>query len=228
MIDPFTRRSLILTSGAVLLSACARRRGPDPVVVGGSTVMTEQTIMEAIAASTDHRLLTDALRATGMDEPLSKAGPFTLFAPTDAAFEKMRPRADAVRVRDEPVFLKRFLRGHIVPARISGKDIAFGIAAGGGNTKVLPLNGAPIEFRQEDGETRAYDLRGRRARLGPMDAIAGNGLIHVIDEALLPAEVQKDETAEEKTQVPGAALPGPDAANIPASGNPLGGGVALP
>lgn len=224
-----TRRGLILTGGAILLSACARRRGPDPVVIGGSTVLTEQTVMQAIAASTDHRLLTDALRASGLDKPLSEAGPFTLFAPTDAAFEKIRPKADAARVKNDPDFLKLVLRGHIAPAQVSGTDIATGIAEGTGNTKVLPLNGAPIEFRKEDGETRAYDLRGRRARLGPMDAIAGNGLIHVLDEVLLPAEEEKDaDEAAATTPVPGAALPGPDAANTPASGNPLGKGMALP
>ena len=197
-----TRRGLILTGGAVFLSACARRRGPDPVVIGGATVLSEQTIMQAIAASTDHRVLTDALRASGLDEPLSGPGPFTLFAPTDAAFEKMRPKADAARMQGDPDFLRLVLRGHIVPARVSGMDIAFGIDTGGGNTKVLPLNGTPVEFRGEDGDTRVYDLRGRRALLGPMDAIAGNGLIHVLDEVLLPAEDKPDATDGDDTAPP--------------------------
>ncbi len=192
MIDRLSRRGLILSSGAVLLSACARRRALDPVVIGGATVLPTMTIMEAIAASTDHRLLTDALRASGLDEPLSQAGPFTLLAPTDNAFEKMRPKADAERVSAPGAFRKLVLRGHIVPAQVSGADIAIGIGAGERKTKVLPLNGTPIEFREEDGETRAYDLRGRRARLGPTDAIASNGLIHVLDEVLLPAEEKPD------------------------------------
>jgi uncharacterized surface protein with fasciclin (FAS1) repeats len=203
MTDRPTRRGLILSSGAILLAACARQRELDPVVIGGATVLPTMTIMEAIAASTDHRLLTDALRASGMDEPLSKAGPFTLLAPTDAAFEKIRPKADAERVNAPGAFRKLVLRGHIVPAKVSGADIAFGIDAGGAETKVLPLNGAPIEFREEDGETRAYDLRGRRARLGPTDAIASNGLIHVIDGVLLPAEEKPDRKEEDAAPAKG-------------------------
>jgi uncharacterized surface protein with fasciclin (FAS1) repeats len=204
-----TRRILILAAGASLV-ACARRRGVEPVIIGGVSVTPALSIMEAISQSADHRILSDLLRTSGLDEPLSQAGPFTLLAPTDSAFDGMRPKADAERLRQDPTFLKRVLRGHVIPARVSVIDITAGIGAGGGRTKVLPLNGSPVEFRDEDGEMRAYDLRKRHARLGPMGAVASNGLIHVIDDVLLPAEPKRkagSKDSEKKTAVPGAVVP---------------------
>ena len=190
------RRGLLLGAGAMLLGACARDRFRDePVVVGGAQVLAGMTIMEAVEASADHRRLADALRKSGLAEALSGPGPFTLFAPTDAAFGAIRPKAAGARALGDPEVLKRTLRGHVVPAKVSGADIAAGIDSGGGETRVLPLNGAPIAFAQEEGQTRLYDTRGRRAALGPMDAIAANGLIHVIDEVILLPSDEEDEAA---------------------------------
>jgi len=193
----FTRRNMLIITGASTLTACARSRFRlEPVVIGGAAVLPDMTIMEAIAASADHRQLANALRTSGLDKALSGPGPFTLLAPTDRAFGKIRPKVDGERVRGEPAILKRTLRGHILPAQVSGADIAAGIDANGGETKALGLNGIAVTFDQEDGDTRAYDTRRRRALLGPMDAIAANGLIHVLDEVLLLPEEEEDEAAK--------------------------------
>ena len=196
-LSSFTRRGLLLLTGASALSACARDRFRlEPVVIGGVAVLPEMTIMEAIDASADHRRLADALRASGLDEPLSGPGPFTLLAPTDRAFEGIRPKSDGERVRGDPAILKRTLRSHIFPAQVSKADITAGIDANGADTKALGLNGLPVTFDRKDGILRAFDPRGRRALLGPVDAIAANGLIHVIDEVLLLPEEEQDEAAK--------------------------------
>jgi len=192
-----TRRLLFLLAGATVLTGCTRNRFEvGPVAIGGATVRPDMTIMQAVAASSNHGRLAEALRTTGLDAPLSGPGPFTLLAPTDTAFELIRPKSEGGRVTGNPGILKRTLRGHVLPAQVSGADIAAGIEQSGGETKVLGLNGLPVTFDREGGVFRAYDVRGRRAQLGPMDAIAANGLIHVIDDVLLLPE--SEESAAEK------------------------------
>ncbi len=193
------RRSVLVLTGAGLLSACTRDRfKTEPVVLGGQSVLPDMTIMQAIEASADHTRLAAALKKTGLSEALAGPGPFTLLAPTDRAFANIRPKSEGARINADPDIFKRTLRGHVFPAKVSGVDIAAGIDAGTGETRVLGLNGIPVAFSAEGGVTSAYDTRGRRAILGPMDAIATNGLIHVIDEILLlPADdADADETAE--------------------------------
>lgn len=191
---PFTRRGMMLGAVAGLLGACARDRFViAPVVIGGSAVSAQAPIMEAIAASADHRRLAEALRATGLDAALSGPGPFTLLAPTDAAFDTLRPRVESDRLRADTALLGRTLRGHILPARLSGAEIDAGIEANGGETKALGLNGIPVSFDREGADTRVYDVRRRRGLLRERDAIAVNGLIHVIDEVLLLPQAEPDE-----------------------------------
>jgi len=195
-ISTTTRRGLMLLVGAGALCACSRNRFEvEPVTIGGAVVLPETTIMEAIDASADHRRLAAALRATGLDEPLSGPGPFTLLAPTDRAFGKIRPKVDGERIMRDTGLMTRTLRGHILPAQVSIADIELGIDANGGETKALGLNGIAVAFDREDGDLRAYDIRRRRALLGPMNAVARNGLIHVLDEVLLLPDDEEEEAA---------------------------------
>ncbi len=188
------RRSLLAMTGATVLSACARDRfKTEPVVLGGASVSPDMTIMQAIEASANHQRLAAALTKSGLAEALAGPGPFTLLAPTDAAFAKIRPKSEGARVSGDPDILKRTLRGHIFPAKVSSEDIIAGVDAGTGETRVMGLNGAPVAFAIEEGATRVYDTHGRRALLGPVDAIATNGLIHVIDEVLLLPADEEDE-----------------------------------
>ncbi len=189
-----TRRGMLLLAGGALLHGCTRDRfRVEPVVVGGVPVTPSMTIMEAIEASADHRRLAETLRETRLDVPLSGPGPFTLLAPTDAAFAKIRPKTDAGRLGAERSLLRRTLRTHILPAKVSLADIEAGIVENGGETKALGLNGVAVAFDEDDGRIRVYDTRRRRAFLGPGDAVASNGLIHVLDEVLLlPEEKPKE------------------------------------
>lgn len=177
-----------------MLAACSRDRFRlEPVVVGGAQVLPDMTVMQALDASADHRRFAEAVRASGLEEALSGPGPFTLLAPTDAAFAGIRPKVDAERMQREAAYLKAVLRAHILPARVLRADLDAGIAANGGETKVLGLNAQPVTFDRDNGTIRAYDLRRRRSLVGPMDAIASNGIIHVLDDVLLPPEEEDEE-----------------------------------
>ncbi len=185
----FTRRGVMLAGTAALLSGCAwRRRRLPPVVIGGNAVSPTEPVMTALSRSSEHTLLVEALLTTGLHERLAGIGPVTIFAPTDAALQNLRPKSEAARFAEDQAYLKYVLEGHIVPAEVSTKDIRNGIPQIGTVTKVFPLNSAVISLRQKDGVLRIFDTRGRFGRVGASDAIASNGLIHVIDDVVLPPE----------------------------------------
>ncbi len=185
----FTRRGVMLSGAAAMLGGCAwRRRRLPPVVIGGNAVSPTEPIMTALRRSSEHTRLVAALMSTGLDKRLEGIGPLTIFAPTDAALQNLRPKTEAARLGGDQAYVKYVLEGHIVPAEVSTKDIRAGIPQIGKLTKVFPLNSAVISLRQKDGVLRIFDTRGRFGRIGASDAIASNGLIHVIDDVVLPPE----------------------------------------
>jgi len=172
--------------GAFVLSGCSFYREPPPVVIGGNPVAKDQPIMAALRASSEHQRFVAALEAAGLDAELEGIGPFTVFAPTDSAFDGLMPQVDKEQIANDPGLMKQVLLGHIVPARLKSEGLRFAFPQLNGKTKVFALNKQVITVAGEIKDPFLIDMRERTAAVTRRDAIAANGIVHVLDNVLLP------------------------------------------
>jgi transforming growth factor-beta-induced protein len=147
------------------------------------------TVVDIAAASPDHTTLVAAVEQAGLVETLSGEGPFTVFAPTDAAFEAaltdMGITAEDLLANPD---LANILTYHVVPSQLLAADVLAAVEAGGGTASVETVNGAPIEVTVMDGNVMLNGV----ATVTATDLQAGNGVVHVIDAVIMPpaAEAQ--------------------------------------
>jgi uncharacterized surface protein with fasciclin (FAS1) repeats len=141
------------------------------------------TVVDIAVGSPDHTTLVAALTQAGLVETLSGEGPFTVFAPTDAAFEAaltdMSMTAEDLLANPD---LASILTYHVIPGKLLAADVLAAVEAGGGTASVETVNGAPIEVTVADG---VVTLNGT-ATVTVADLEAGNGVVHVIDGVLMP------------------------------------------
>jgi uncharacterized surface protein with fasciclin (FAS1) repeats len=131
-----------------------------------------RNIVETMAAMGDFARLTDAIRASGLVKPLGARGPFTLFAPTDAAFAKLAPESQSALLRNA-TRLAAIINYHIVPGFLDTRDLHAG--------EIETLQGTSLALLGSGAQT---SINGARITLA--DLIATNGVVHGIDEVLLP------------------------------------------
>jgi uncharacterized surface protein with fasciclin (FAS1) repeats len=174
---------------AAALSACAQQTAPtaenSPPVA--EAVAPSQTIVDAAIGSPDHSTLVAAVQAAGLVETLSGPGPFTVFAPTNAAFAKLP--AGTVETLTQPAnrdSLTRILTYHVVAGRVNAADLGAQIDAGGGRATLTTVQGATLTATREGSAIRLTDAGGGRATVTAADLNASNGVIHVIDTVVMP------------------------------------------
>jgi uncharacterized surface protein with fasciclin (FAS1) repeats len=146
------------------------------------------TVVDVITTSPDHATLLAAVGAAGLAETLAGAGPYTIFAPNDAAFEAYVASAGLASADDllaDPN-LSSILEGHVVPSALLSADILAQAEAAGGTLEVAALNGSPITITVDGG---IVTLNGT-ATVTTADLAASNGVVHVIDGVLAPAAAQ--------------------------------------
>jgi len=146
------------------------------------------TIVDAAIASPDHTTLVTAVQAAGLVETLSGAGPFTVFAPTNAAFAKLP--AGTVESLTQPAnrtALQGILTYHVVPGRVSAADLGSLIDAGGGSATLTTVQGGTLTATRDGGSIRLTDARGGTSTVTAADVAGSNGVIHVIDTVVMPA-----------------------------------------
>ncbi len=141
------------------------------------------TVVDIAVGSPDHTTLVAAVTQAGLVETLSGEGPFTVFAPTDAAFEAaladMSMTAEDLLANPD---LASILTYHVVAGKLLAADVLAAVEAGGGTASVETVNGAPLEVTVVDGMVM---LNGT-ASVTLADLEAGNGVVHVIDGVLMP------------------------------------------
>ena len=159
-----------------------------PKTVGGAPMYANKTIVENAVNSRDHTTLVAAVKAAGLVDTLSGPGPFTVFAPTNAAFRKLP--AGTVASLLQPANkdkLTGVLTYHVVPGRLDGQALVNRIARGGGSAKLKTASGGTLTVTQLDNRTLGItDENGNTARTGIFDVYQSNGVIHVVDQVLLP------------------------------------------
>jgi len=190
-----TYAALTLAASAALIGGCASYGMDDgamasadtTVMVGGAPMYPTRNIVENAVNSADHTTLVAAVKAAGLVDTLSGPGPFTVFAPTDAAFADLP--AGSVEALLEPQNANRLaqiLTCHVVAAEAFSTDIMGMIAADGGSHAVTTVGGCVFNVSSSGGQIMIEDEQGRMATVTIADVDQSNGVIHVIDTVLLP------------------------------------------
>lgn len=157
-------------------------------MVGGAEMYPSKTIVENAVNSADHTTLVAAVKAAGLVDTLSGPGPFTVFAPTNEAFDKIDDDALAKLLMPEhKAQLTKILACHVVSADAMSTAIKGMIDDDGGVHPVPTVGGCMLQARYSGDEIMIEDERGRVANVTIADVDQSNGVIHVIDRVLLPA-----------------------------------------
>ncbi|MBU1539968.1 MAG: fasciclin domain-containing protein [Alphaproteobacteria bacterium] len=157
------------------------------VMVGGAAMYPDRNIVQNAVNSADHTTLVAAVTAAGLVETLSGPGPFTVFAPTDAAFARLP--AGTVESLVQPAnraTLTKILTAHVVAGRVSAADVVAAIQAGGGRAALTTVSGDTLVATLDGGSVILTDEKGGRARVTQADVFQSNGVIHVTDAVSLP------------------------------------------
>lgn len=178
---------LQITPLAVLAALALSAPAPQPP--------TQENVLAALESDGNFTTLVSAIRAAGLEEALSAEGPITIFAPTDAAFEKL-PEGRVQELLADPATLKSILSLHVVPKAVAGTDIT------DESMRLTTLAGSDLLVVREDGNvvvqtapTPAREVMTEEeeagmvvATVGRADLSASNGVIHAIDTVLLPVK----------------------------------------
>jgi uncharacterized surface protein with fasciclin (FAS1) repeats len=157
------------------------------VMVGGAAMYPNRNIVQNAVNSRDHTTLVAAVQAAGLAETLSGAGPFTVFAPTNAAFAKLPAGTVQTLLRPEnKSMLQSVLTYHVVPGRLTASDLMQRIKAGGGQARLTTVNGGTLTARMMGNRVMLVDAKGGMSHVTQADVMQSNGVIHVTDSVSLP------------------------------------------
>jgi uncharacterized surface protein with fasciclin (FAS1) repeats len=174
------------TLAAMTMLAAAPAFAENPMV-GGAEMFPDKTIVENAMNSADNTTLVAAVKAAGLAETLSGDGPFTVFAPTNAAFEKLPAgTVDTLLKPENKDQLAKILTCHVVAANAMAADISKMVADDGGMHPVKTVGGCEFTAMETDGKIMIKDGMGNVATVTQADVPQKNGVIHVIDTVLLP------------------------------------------
>ena len=157
------------------------------VMVGGAAMYPSKTIVDNAVNSKDHTTLVAAVQAAGLVDTLKSAGPFTVFAPTNAAFGKLTAGTVETLVKPENKgTLTKVLTYHVVAGRMSAADLAENARMHGGKATLKTVEGQTLTVSQRGGGWIVTDSKGGVAAITIPDVNQSNGVIHVVDTVLMP------------------------------------------
>jgi uncharacterized surface protein with fasciclin (FAS1) repeats len=176
-----------LAATALAISSFSAHAQKDPTV-GGAEMYPTKTIVENAVNSPIHKTLVAAVKAGGLVDTLNSTGPFTVFAPTDDAFAKLPPGTVETLVKPEnKKTLENILTYHVVAGKISSKELAKMIKAGGGKATLKTVQGEDLTATMSGGKIMLTDAKGGMATITTVDVFQSNGVIDVIDTVLMPS-----------------------------------------
>ena len=155
-------------------------------LAGPAVAQATKTVDNAVN-SKDHTTLVAAVKAAGLVETLQGAGPFTVFAPTNAAFAKLPAGTVETLVQPQSkAMLTSVLTYHVVPGRYTAKDLMALAKKSGGEAELKTVQGASLGVISKGGRVFVADNKGNTARVTIADVTQSNGVIHVIDKVVMP------------------------------------------
>jgi uncharacterized surface protein with fasciclin (FAS1) repeats len=188
------RISRILLAGVTAFAVSATVAGLVPLaasetttMVGGAPMYPSKNIVQNAVNSKDHTTLVAAVKAAGLVQTLEGAGPFTVFAPTNEAFAKLPDGTVATLLKPEnKQTLTDVLTYHVVPGRLTTKDLRERIVAGGGKAELKTVQGGTLTIQEKNGKLWVTDAKGDIAEITISNVMQSNGVIQVINAVMLP------------------------------------------
>jgi uncharacterized surface protein with fasciclin (FAS1) repeats len=183
----FAAAALAIGSGGMNPAFAQMKEKEKTVTVGGAPMYPSKNIVQNAVNSKDHTTLVAAVKAAGLVETLQSPGPFTVFAPTNEAFGKLPAgTVDTLLKPENKKTLTNVLTYHVVPGRLTAKDLMEKIKDGNGKAMLKTVEGADLTFAENDGKLWIWDAKGGSAQVTIRNVMQSNGVIHVIDTVLLP------------------------------------------
>jgi uncharacterized surface protein with fasciclin (FAS1) repeats len=179
--------SLLLGVPAASAFAAGAPMHEHTVMVGGAPMYPSKNIVENAVNSKDHTTLVAAVKAAGLVQTLSGPGPFTVFAPTNAAFDALPAgTVDTLLKPENKATLTKVLTYHVVPGRMTAHDLMAAVKRGGGKATLTTVQGEPLTVMQSGKQLWVVDAMGNKAQVTIGDVMQSNGVIHVVDKVLMP------------------------------------------
>lgn len=172
---------------AAASDASAQMMKDENPMVGGAAMYKTKNIVENAVNSKDHTTLVAAVKAADLVDTLASAGPFTVFAPTNAAFDKLPAGTVEMLVKPEnKATLTKILTYHVIAGNADSRSIMKAIKSGGGKAEFKTVAGGKLVAMMEGGSLVLTDEKGGRSMVTIADVRQSNGVIHVIDTVVLP------------------------------------------
>ncbi len=177
----------LLAFTALLTSTSFAQTKEKTVMVGGAAMYPSKNIIENAVNSKDHTTLVAAVKAADLVATLQSAGPFTVFAPTDAAFNKLPKGTVETLVKPEnKKTLTDILTYHVVSGKLDAKELSALIKKGNGKAELTTVNGAKLTVMMSGKKVVLKDSKGGMSTVTTADVYQSNGVIHVIDTVVMP------------------------------------------
>ncbi len=177
-------RAAALTAALSAVAFAAQAKNP---MVGGAAMYANRNIVENAVNSKDHTTLVAAVKAAGLVGTLEGKGPFTVFAPTNEAFAALpKGTVDTLLKPENKDKLVKILTCHVVAADAMSKTVARMIKEDGGEHDIKTVGGCVLKAKESMGRITLTDENGGVAHVTIADVKQSNGVIHVVDEVLLP------------------------------------------
>lgn len=179
-------RKFASVSMAVMLSIGAASSFAQ-VMVGGAPMLASKDIIDNAVNSKDHTTLVAAVKAAGLVDTLKSAGPFTVFAPTNAAFAALPAgTVDTLLKPENKAMLSGILTYHVVPGKVDAAALTKMITDGNGSTTFKTVAGGMLTAKSAGGKVMITDEKGGTSTVTIADVYQSNGVIHVVDKVMLP------------------------------------------
>jgi uncharacterized surface protein with fasciclin (FAS1) repeats len=157
-------------------------------MVGGAAMYPSKNIVQNAVHSKDHTTLVAAVKAAGLVPTLESPGPFTVFAPTNEAFKKLPAGTVQTLLKPENKDkLSNILTYHVVPGRLTTRDLREKIKDGGGKAELRTVEGEPLTVTERHGKLWLTDAKGDTAEITIANVMQSNGVIQVINTVMLPS-----------------------------------------
>ena len=184
----FASAAIVALAAAVTPAPVLAQMSEKTVTVGGAPMYPSKNIVQNAVNSKDHTTLVAAVKAAGLVDTLEGAGPFTVFAPTNAAFAKLPAgTVDTLLKPENKATLTKVLTYHVVPGRLTAVSLMKSVKDGEGEAHLKTVAGEDLTVKQAGpGKLTVTDAKGDVANVTIADVLQSNGVIHVVDTVLLP------------------------------------------